>query len=446
MKTYSNRTSINPALRPEQGYIGMPLILNDFYVDVKTNALNMDHLTFRQNGELLSFMHKDVSADKFLNGMPGNSYANMDLNYSLFSLGFYKGKGFWNVDFNIKAHADANVPYSAFELMKKGFAMNEPSYYNVKDTRLTASAYAELGVAHSRPFLDDNLVVGAKAKILFGFASADVYIRDLQINAGLNEWVVRSHATLEASAPGIKPEFDEEGKFDSFEWSETFGLPGVGFGFDLGATYSFAGLADLTCGVPADILERLTFSLAFTDIGLISWSKANTSNLYSSLSDVVVTGDFEIDFNDSSSLEDDLDKIKDTLEEIIEFKEGDASGRTTGLRTKMNIGLEYEIIKKRLLAGFLSTTYFNAAHNVTETTIAVTGRPIKWFEAALSYSFIHSKFDTFGLALNFSPTRGVHFFLASDYIIPHVNSEFIPVTSKGVNLQLGLSIPLGARR
>ncbi|MCD8176130.1 MAG: DUF5723 family protein [Tannerellaceae bacterium] len=164
METYSNRTSINPALRPEQGYIGMPFILNDLYVDVKTNALNMDHLTFRQNGELLSFMHKDVSADKFLNGMPDNSYANMDLNYSLFSFGFYKGKGFWNVDFNIKAHADANVPYSAFELMKKGFAMNEPSYYNVKDTRLTASAYAELGVAHSRPFLDDNLVVGAKAK------------------------------------------------------------------------------------------------------------------------------------------------------------------------------------------------------------------------------------------------------------------------------------------
>ncbi len=448
MKTYSNRTSLNPALRPEQPYLGMPIVLNNVYADVKTNTLNLDHLTFPRNGELLSFMHKDVSADQFLKGISNNNRLNMDVSYSLFSLGWFKGTGFWNVDFNIKAHADASVPYSAFELMKKGFAMNEPSYYNVKDTRVKANAYAEIGVAHSRPFLDNHLVLGAKAKLLLGFADFDAYIRDLQVNAGLDEWIIRSHATLQASAPGIRPEFDEEDKLDKFQWKEGFGIPGVGFGFDLGATYSLAGLADLTCGTPADILERLTFSFALTDLGLISWSKGNTSNLYSTLEDQVVTGNFEMDFNDkdNSSLKEDLDKIKDTLEEIIKFKEGASKGRTTGLRTNMNIGLEYEILKNLLSAGLLSTTHFNSMTNVTETTLGVTYRPVQWFEGALSYSFVHSRFDTFGLALNFVPTHGVHFFLASDYLIPHVNSEFIPVSSKGVNIQLGLSIPLGARR
>jgi len=446
MKTYNNRTSLNPALRPEQNYMGMPFLLNNLYVDVKTNSLNMDHLTFRQDGELLSFMHKDVSADKFLKGISSDNYANMDFNYTLFSFGFYKGKGFWNVDFNLKAQVDANLPYSAFELMKRGFAMNEPSYYNVKDTRIKANTYAELGVGHSRPFLDNTLIVGAKAKVLMGFANFDAHIRDMKVNAGLDEWVIRSHATLDGSAPGLYPTFDEEDKFDSYEWKESFGIPGMGLGFDLGATYALSGLADLTDGTWADILNRLTVSLAFTDLGFISWSKSNSSHLYSSLEDEVITGNFEIDFDDNnSSLQDDIDKIKDKFEEIIEFKEGEAKSRTTGLRTNMNIGIEYEILKEKLSAGFLSTTYFNSSKNVTEATLALTYRPIKCIETALSYSFVYSKFDTFGFAVNFNPTKGVHFFLASDYIIPHMNSEFMPVTSKGVNLQLGLSIPLGPR-
>ncbi|MCD8081516.1 MAG: DUF5723 family protein [Bacteroides sp.] len=446
MKTYSNRTSLNPALRPEQGYLGMPFILNNLYVDVKTNSLNMDHLTFRQDKELLSFMHKDVSADKFLKGISPNNFANVDFNYSLFSFGFYKGKGFWNVDFTIKAHADANIPYSAFELMKRGFAMNEPSYYNVKNTRIKANTYAELGVGHSRPFLNNTLVVGAKAKVLFGLADFDVHIRDMKVDAGLDEGVVRSYATLNGSAPGLMPVFDEDQIFDTYEWKESFGIPGMGMGVDLGATYALSGLSELTNNDTwSDILNRLTVSVAFTDLGFISWSKGNSSHLYSSLEDEVITGNFNIDFDDSTSLEDDIDKIKDKVEEIIEFKEGEAKSRTTSLRTNMNFGLEYEILKNKLSAGVLSTTYFNSSHTLTEATLGLTYRPASWVETAISYSFVHSKFDTFGFAVNFVPARGVHFFLASDYIIPHVNSEFMPVTSKGINLQMGFSIPLGAR-
>lgn len=164
MKTYSNRTSLNPALRPEQGYLGMPLLLNDLYVDVKTNTLNLDHLTFKQGGEVLSFMHKNVTDKDFLSGVSKNNYLDTDVNYSLFSMGFYKKEAFWNIDLNLRANVNANIPYSAFELMKKGFAMNEASYYNVKDIRATANSYLELGVGHSRPFLDNTLVVGAKAK------------------------------------------------------------------------------------------------------------------------------------------------------------------------------------------------------------------------------------------------------------------------------------------
>lgn len=282
---------------------------------------------------------------------------------------------------------------------------------------------------------------------MIGLADFDLHIRDLKVDAGLDEWRIRSQASLQASAPGLTPEFDEDDKFDSFDWNNGFGIPGYGLGFDLGGTYSFKNVAESASGTLSTILSNLSLSVALTDIGFISWNKKNNNYLYSTLEDQVVTGNFVIDFdNDNSSLQDDIDNIKDTFEEIIEFKEGDAKSRTTGLRTNLNIALEYEILKDLLSAGVISTTRFNAAQNITETTLAVTYRPVKWFEGALSYSFIHSKFNTFGLVLNFNPTHGVHFFLASDYIIPHVNGEFLPVTSRALNFQMGLSIPMGARK
>ncbi|GHT32271.1 hypothetical protein AGMMS49574_15450 [Bacteroidia bacterium] len=64
----------------------------------------------------------------------------------------------------------------------------------------------------------------------------------------------------------------------------------------------------------------------------------------------------------------------------------------------------------------------------------------------MSYSFIHNKFNTVGLALHITPGKGINFFLASDYLLPHVSKEFLPVTSKAVNFQVGFSIPLGAKR
>ncbi len=445
MKTYSGRTTLNPALRPEQGYLGMPFVLNNLYVDARTNSLNMDHLTFPKNGDLLSFMHRDVSSREFLSGISKNNYLDIDLNYTLFSMGFFKGEGFWNIDLKVRSYADASLPYSLFEMVKKGFGMNEPAYYNIKETRVTANAYAELGVGYSRTFLDKTLTVGTKGKFLAGLASADFHLRDMKIDAGLDEWSVRSYAALEVSAPGIYPEFDEDGYMDSFGWGEKFAVSGFGFGWDIGVTYDLIGISHLVSGIWEDIFDRTTFSLAFTDLGLIKWSKNNTSTLYSSMEDEIIAGNFQIDFNDNSSLEEDLDDIIDKFEEIIKFKERSPKGHTSGLRTRMNISLEYEILPAQLSAGLLSTSAFNSSHTMTETTLAVNYRPCKWFESAVSYSFIHSKFNTFGLALHLNPTRGVQFFLSSDYIIPHVNSEFIPVTSKAINLQVGLAIPLGKR-
>lgn len=69
-------------------------------------------------------------------------------------------------------------------------------------------------------------------------------------------------------------------------------------------------------------------------------------------------------------------------------------------------------------------------------------RPIKWCQVSGSYSFMHSKFKTFGFALNLSPGF-INLFLACDYLVFKRTPQFIPLNTSTTNFQLGLAIPLG---
>ncbi|MDR2040497.1 MAG: DUF5723 family protein [Bacteroidales bacterium] len=446
--TLPNRFAMNPALRPIQGYIGVPF-LNNIRIDARTNTFNLDHLTFRKNNELVTFMHPDVGINEFLNDIKKNNYLSADFDYSLFTFGFYTGKSFWSFDAGVKAHADGNVPKSLFRFAKVGLDSDEAVRYNFKETQVTGNAYGEVAFGYSRSFLEDNLIVGLRTKFLVGFADFDFKIQDLSLDAELDQWIVSSRATLKASAPGIKAKYDSDGKFDGIEFDDFDDMtlkPGYGLGFDIGASYALAGLA-LPEGIWGDILSRFTFSGALTDIGFIRWPSVNTLELESVLDRQVVTGDIEIDYNNSDVLEDQLNDIKDNLEDILDLKETGRNRKyTSSLRMKMNLELEYEFFKDMLYAGLLSTTYFNSSHTVTELTLTGTYRPARWFAVALSYSFIHSKFNTFGAAIHLAPKSGISFFLSSDYIVYHVSPQYIPVTTKGINLNFGLNIPIGKRR
>lgn len=456
MKSSISKTSLNPALRPDQGYVGIP-VLSNIFVDYKTNTFDLENFIFPggpagSDYNSVTFLHQGVTADQFLKNISDKNYANLDAAITIASVGFYKGDGFWTVDLGVKANVDFNLPYDLFSFAKNGLKTSDGelvSGYDLKDIRGRATSYAELGVGHSRPFLDNKLVVGVKAKLLFGLANADLHVKQLNMNTGIDQWTIESEAALKYSLSGFEPKYDEDGMFNGIEKKGSLGLGGFGLGFDLGATYKLSGLADALNGViDEEILDRFTLSAALTDIGFISWSSNSSRYLATDPTKTVVTGDFDIAFGgEGKSLGDQISDIGNTLKDAVNLKEADENkGRTTGLKTKMNWGLEYEFIKDQLSAGILSTTQFTPIRNVTEFTLAGTYRPVSWFEAGLSYSFVHSSFNTFGLALNFVPAKGLNLFLASDYITPHVNSDFLPTTSKGLNFQFGLSVPLGGSK
>lgn len=466
MKTSQTRHSLNPAFQPTQGYLGFPL-LSSIYVGANTNTINLEHLTSFNDGELVSFLHPSVDAESFLSEMKANNHVTANLAYKLFSLGFFKDNGFWNIDVGIRANANINLPKDVFRFAKNGLSTNEADYpfdYDLKDVNGSVTAFGEIGLGHSRSFLDNSLQVGAKAKILLGIANFDVNIDRLDLHAnidnGISNWLINGKGSIQGSLKGLTAEYKTElrenketGEIEEVEVFDKFevdggGIAGWGLGFDVGAVYTPTKLAEnIENETLSDILNRTKVSMAFTDIGFISWSKKNTVKL--------VTSDFssEIpgkDYDDTDSFEDRIDDIVSDFENILDLTEENqqSKGRSTSLATNMNIGLEYEAWKDNLTVGLLSSTQFGRYRTDTEFTLSANyyNPQRDWLAATFSYSFVHSKFNTFGLAVHLVPKKGLNLFLASDYVIFHVNNQFIPTTSKSVNFQIGISIPLGTRR
>ena len=425
------RSSMNPAFHPNQGFMGFPF-LSEVGVGVYTNFLNLDHLTFKRNGERVTFLHPSVSSADFLSELPDQSYVDLNFNYKALAFGWKdKKNGYWTIDLGMRALANIIIPRSAFELMKNGFSENEneTKAYSIQNIQAAVTAFAEVGAGYSKGFLDNDLNVGAKVKLLFGIANMDMRIDHLNVSTGNGEWIAQSKATLDGVLLGIKPEYDKKNQFNGID-NHGMGISGLGAGLDIGGAYTFLD-------------KRAHVSLAFTDIGFISWTKNNSMHLATPETEVRINSE-QKDFNNDNNFDDRLSTIYDDLKETINFKETGQKVAKTTLRTGMNAGIAYEVWKQNLSLGALFSSYMGRGHTTNELTFSANYNPFKvrWFSAALSYSVIHNRFNTVGFAMHLTPRKGIHLFLGSDFLVPHVNKDFIPTSSKASNFQVGISFPI----
>lgn len=434
MKTSHFRNSLNPALQPERGYLVLPVLPN-IGVSTQTNAFVLDNFTFKgADGKRVTFMHQNVSTEDFLSKLKSNNYTNTDTNFKLFGYGFFRNNSYWNFDLAVRSHVDANVPKPFFELLKRGFDQNTQSRYDLSDLSATGSSFVELGASHSRSFKDNKLILGARVKLLGGLADFNLDARKLNVDAGPDYWLAKSNVTLLGSAPGVMPKYDSKGNLDGFNFGN-FNIPGFGGGLDLGAVYDVKDI------FPA--LDGLKVSGAINDIGFIVWTKENTINLQSPDTEIIVSpNDYEIYNLDGSSIFDVFKDALDNMKQAINLQGDTRQARISMLRVNINLGAEYEVIKDKLSFGTLYSVRFGNYFNTKEFTLSTNYHPCRWFASSLTYSVNHSRFDTFGLALNFTPDKGINLFIASDYAISHISSELIPVSSYAVNFQVGISIPL----
>jgi hypothetical protein len=435
------KTSLNPALRPTKGYIGIPGLTN-ISAGYQTNAFVLDHFLFPatgENGKTGLFLNENVSYDQFMKGISELNYLNLDINETLLGFGFYAGETFLSFDAGLRINAEFDIPKEVFGFLKQGITLDgADKVYDFGNIRADAIAYGQIGLGISFPLLDKSLLIGIKTKVLLGMANGRAGLDKLKLNVGKDEWSASEmQASIQTTFNGLKPKYNENGNFSGFETSNLSfpSINGYGLGLDLGATFK-PGCFLNDKNSP---LNNFTISLAATDLGFINWNKENTLYLATDPTDpIIITGNKEIDFENAGDIFDDLEN---EFKDLYNFTEKpDAIDGKTHLKAKLNWGIEYAF-SKHINAGVLSTTYYNSAKAISEFTIGGAIRPVNGIEAGISYSFAYGHFQTVGLSLHL----GSFFYIAGDYLFPETNSMFLPVSAKAFNLQFGLAIPIGKK-
>lgn len=433
------KTSLNPALRPAKGYVGIPGLTN-LSVGYNTNTFTMENFLFPgmgKEGKTGLFLNDKVSYDQFMKGISDENYLNLDFNETVLGFGFYAGDAFLTFDASLKVNAEMNIPRGVFHTLKSiALDGSGGGDYDLSGISAEATAYGQIGLGGSYPLLDNSLLVGAKVKLLFGLTNGRADLNTMKLHIGNDKWsLTETQASLQLAMKGLKPKYNEEGRFDGFDTDNVaLDMNGFGVGFDVGAAFKPGYfLEDKT-----SFLNNFTVSAAVTDLGFINWNKSNSLHLATDpTKPITILGDETIDFENSEDIFGDLG---DAFEDVYNFRDRpDLMEGKTHLKAKLNWSIEYAFPKEKINVGFLSTTWFNSVKAVSEYTIGGAIKPVNILEAGLSYSFIYGGFQTVGLSLHI----GSVFYIASDYIFPKTNSSFVPVSAKALNWQMGFVIPIG---
>ncbi|MDR1273429.1 MAG: DUF5723 family protein [Odoribacteraceae bacterium] len=440
------RHYLNPALHPENGYIGIPGV-NNVFADARTNTFTLENFIFlyREDPSApvkpMTFMHKDVPAEKFLANISRHNYVSVNADNDVFSAGFRAGRGYWTIHAGLRTRVDVDVPRGLFELLKKGFVDQDASStrYDLSGLSASAKAYMEMGAGYSRSFLGKRLVVGLRPKVLLGVGDAKLNVEQLEVDAGTNYWNLKSRATLQVSAPGITPEYDNDFENLSgfeFEWK---GIPGYGAGVDVGASFHLFDFG---------LLGKLTVSAAVNNIGFMTWSAKNSYQARTNETTVTITpNDYSVHQNDyTSSIEDVLDDVVDDLERGLDFFNDPANSgkkRSSRLDMDFNIGVEYAVFRNKLSLGALYSNTRGEDYSMGQCTFSLNYRPCSWFAASASYALFEKSSNSVGLAIHLAPRVGPTLFLASDCAITKINPQGIPLRGYNMNAQVGLAFNIG---
>lgn len=438
---YTLGHEMNPAKDYERnGYVAIPVI-SGFQASMLGNLNTNDILRKLPGGNITTYLNPAIGVDDALGRFSKNNKFVEDLHLNLVSVGFHAWGGFNTVGLSLRERAGVNVPYEFFELTKNLQNKN----YNVSSFGATAHAYAELALGHSREVID-GLRVGAKVKVLLGVGRFNAQMDNLSLNlAGTDKWTANANATIDANINGLEwgkkiHEYSDGSKQEIIDFDNTDfafkGLAGTGFALDLGAE------ADL--GKFCEPLEGLTVSAAVTDLGTISWKKGVRA--VTNGQPFVFDGfnDIKIGDNDGVDFDDQTDDLGDRLEKLYNLKDGGKLGSNgCGLGTTYNVAAEYKMpFYKQLSVGLLHTQRLQSQYGWNEERLAVTVKPVSWFEASTNVAM--GTFGTsWGWVLNFHP-KGVNVFLGMDHapLGKCLTKEFIPLKSKA-DFTFGIAFPFG---
>lgn len=422
MDNYYMKWQMNPAMGNSNNYVGFPGLGN---VNLAANGnFSPTDIIYHHGGKTVLFTNPGISADEVLGNLKNVNRFSSSANVGVLQGGFKAFGGYNNVAINVRQQTSLSLPKSIFSLLKEGVG-NET--YDIKDIHAKAAVYAEIAFNHSRDIKQvPGLRAGASLKFMLPMGLMEANFNELSLQLGEDNWKAQSDAQLRMAAKGMKYDTKVNDRTGQRYVSGTngddykFGFNGFGFGIDLGATYEW---------------NDFNFSLAFTDLGMISFNsvqEASTNGIKS-----FETADHVIGIGDHG---DSWDALVDDLSPLYQLHDnGDIGSASSALLGKFRAGVDYKFpLYDRLHFGLMNTTNLSSMFPGTEFRLSANVEPIKGIAASLSGA-VGTYGANYGFLLSLG-NKGFNFLIGMDYAALKLDKNSYPLTSN-LDLHMGINFP-----
>lgn len=435
------RNTMNPAFLPNSTFYFDFVFLPNLYLGLGNNSFTMKDFILNKNGQLLTPLHPSLNVDDFYKRIKNSTSLDVEFQLNLLSFGFrLQEKNYITFDMDVKTNGALYLPKDIFRLALYGtpdeYAVNR---FDFSRLGMNISLYSEVAAGYMRR-INDQWTVGGKLKFLMGYGGVTSKINKLELNASQDNWNIQADADIYASLP---LQYEMRGDTVDLNTLSPYSNP-MDYLKMLYQPAGYGGAIDL--GVTYEPIKNLVVSAGITDLGFIRWHK---NMLSGNMSGAYTFSGVNYEVGDSVN----LPEFAEEIGNAFAFKTSGASPFSQMLRANANIGVEYGILDNKISFGLLSRTRFNAQHISEEVTVAANFRPIDWFKAYLSYSFINSRWNNVGLGLNLRAGM-FNMFIVADYIPCYwakISSGTgdtsrgisLPYNTQRVNLQVGMSWNIG---
>ncbi|MEI8085983.1 MAG: DUF5723 family protein [Paludibacter sp.] len=431
------RNSLNPAFQPIKNiYISLPVIgFTQF--NVGNNSLSINDVIYNYNGQTISFLHPNGDINQFYNTLKSTTIVRADIQTNLLAFGFRYKSAFWNFSLTAKVDGYLGIPKDLFELSLFGTTSVDNNKFDLSALQTDVTAYTEAGIGYSKR-INKQWLLGGKVKFLMGSANVSNTNTEMSMQLGVEQWNLKGSGSANVSSPtkiDIANNYQSVTIYRPASISDWLKPSGYGMGIDLGAVYS--------------LTDRINLSAAIVDLGFINWNK-NVQNINYGI-DYTFDGVAQISSSQSSSTLKQVytqlttgNSLADSLTNAMQTSSKQNitnNSYSTGTTSKLNLGVEYELVDNYLSLGLLSRTFIFKKSVSEEVTASVNAHPFDWFDASTSYSFVNGRFNSIGAGIGLR-TGIIHWFMAADYIPFEKTTYIIPLPYKSnvFNLAMGINL------
>jgi len=436
---------LNPAMRPSNSvYIGLPCI-SGINVNVNNNFFNFsDIFMLNATGDsTISLFHPDYDISEFMGKIKEINTIEPELSVQLFGLGFNAGRDLYIfLDINERFDIDLAFPGDMLRLLFEGNEDFVGDRMDFSSLRTGINWYREAGVGFSKN-ITEKLRIGIKGKLLFGMAN--VSLDNKALNITVNEdytHTLDADLGVNLSAPVqfypneeniIDSVIFDDSRFDTNSQIIDYLLKpdNKGFGFDIGAEYSFS--------------ERFRISASVTDLGFINWKRDLTNLRFASQYEFSGIN-FQDVYNGDTNFEEVGEEILDSLRRSLTLSA--PVPYRTNCSMGINFGASYNLSKSFAL-GLLSHTRVKGDQYREALTLSANVNFGNALSTTLAYTATNYRYDNLGFGLAFR--LGIFQFYALtdripitwNKIISGENSIPVPESLNTIHARLGFNLVFG---